>query len=94
MQQRIGSPLRLGIIDKKLFKEFKEPSRKAIIVFCPREMTKFIMNLRRKKGAIPEARGSDSIMPPQRVARGRLARRKVDPKNLGVPNAPEVQPQG
>jgi len=33
-------------------------------------------------------------MPPRRAARDRLARRNVEPQEQGVPNAPNVQPQG
>uniref|UniRef100_M1DED7 Gag-pol polyprotein n=1 Tax=Solanum tuberosum TaxID=4113 RepID=M1DED7_SOLTU len=33
-------------------------------------------------------------MPPRRAVRGRPARRNVELQEQGVPNAPEVQPQG
>ncbi|XP_049364484.1 uncharacterized protein LOC125829278 [Solanum verrucosum] len=33
-------------------------------------------------------------MPPRRAVQGHPARRNVDPPDQGVPNAPEVQPQG
>uniref|UniRef100_M1DRV6 Gag-pol polyprotein n=1 Tax=Solanum tuberosum TaxID=4113 RepID=M1DRV6_SOLTU len=34
------------------------------------------------------------IMPPRRAVRGHSARRNVEPQEQGVPNAPELQPQG
>ncbi|KAG5586422.1 hypothetical protein H5410_046856 [Solanum commersonii] len=37
---------------------------------------------------------SPRIMPLRRVVQGRPTRRNVDPQDQGVPNTPEVQPQG
>ncbi|KAK6784554.1 hypothetical protein RDI58_018009 [Solanum bulbocastanum] len=42
-------------MEKKLLNEFKEPSSKAIIAFCLKEMTKFTWSLMSEKGTTPAA---------------------------------------